>query len=606
MWGADENYADIELNGVRYPVRENLWSFLHQKRQECQYGPYWIDAISINQARVRELNHQVRMMRVIYSSAHLVVVWLGKADDGSDNAMHKMKNWKPFGIGKSDFNKIWKPKEARNIQALCERKYWQRMWIIQEVTLAREAAVHCGSYTLSWQKLVQMCKDLQTIADHGRERHTTCAHAILTSPAMVIVRTKAELGEAPRPLRLLLQTYGDHESTNIRDKVYALVGIAEEASDIVVDYNKSAKDVFLDVMYLEQGRLGDSMQAKDEINRFGKELKKILKVSLSQIEMNSIIRHALSASHRSGNMIIYECHFKFLNCSFLSLDRSEWKKYCISHFENVEPPRSIRCLSCDDLPQQRFSDGWTAWSHKIEHTTQHVELLQEGVSRLCAGPPDFHMFEHLWQTRLIDDLDLEELTVGNHRLAMRPFSRTQGQYEYITEWQSPIERCEICCVELRRPMLSTLDGFRVESHDEIENNYISTPPNAQTAVFKFLRLHKEKSEKIFRDWKLSHQHQDVSLDGGLSHLTHLQEGFNRFRGEPSIEERIITLAESLSLALRETQLAEQDTEPLVDYDSYDITPYVIPLPDNHLTPAVRRENTAYYEDMYTETYVFCC
>jgi hypothetical protein len=166
------------------------------------------------------------------------------------------------------------------------------MWIIQEVTLAKEVAIHCGIRTLSWQKLVQMYKDLQTVISRGREIHTPSAHAIHDNPAMSIVRTKAELGGSPRPLRLLLQDYGNHEATKIRDKIYALVGIAENASDIVIDYHMSVKEVLLDVFYHEQNRLGVGAKARHELTQFAKEVQTILKVPLSEAEINFHIAHA--------------------------------------------------------------------------------------------------------------------------------------------------------------------------------------------------------------------------------------------------------------------------------------------------------------------------
>jgi hypothetical protein len=105
-WGPDKGNADIELNGVKVPVRESLWAFLHQKRLHSQYGPYWIDAMCINQSKIHELNHQVRMMRWVYSNAQLVLIWLGAASDGSDKAMRKLTSRKPFGTGETYFSRI--------------------------------------------------------------------------------------------------------------------------------------------------------------------------------------------------------------------------------------------------------------------------------------------------------------------------------------------------------------------------------------------------------------------------------------------------------------------------------------------------------------------
>jgi hypothetical protein len=53
-------------------------------------GMFWIDAICINQQDDDERAIHTRKMNIVYRSAKLVFVWLGKAEnapDGSDMAM---------------------------------------------------------------------------------------------------------------------------------------------------------------------------------------------------------------------------------------------------------------------------------------------------------------------------------------------------------------------------------------------------------------------------------------------------------------------------------------------------------------------------------------
>jgi Heterokaryon incompatibility protein (HET) len=111
----------ILLNGVEIEVRMNLYELLQQLLRDqkgqgtkyvCSYEPpararnyeerqkirqsmqypsrweyFWIDALCINQASIEEKNHQVAMMRKIYSSASFVLVWLGPEADDSAIAM---------------------------------------------------------------------------------------------------------------------------------------------------------------------------------------------------------------------------------------------------------------------------------------------------------------------------------------------------------------------------------------------------------------------------------------------------------------------------------------------------------------------------------------
>ncbi|KAF2117632.1 heterokaryon incompatibility [Lophiotrema nucula] len=73
------------------------------------YEPLWIDAICINQSKVHELNHQVRMTREIYSNAESVMIWLGAADDTSDVAMRRLTMPKPFESDEPKFSNMWNP-----------------------------------------------------------------------------------------------------------------------------------------------------------------------------------------------------------------------------------------------------------------------------------------------------------------------------------------------------------------------------------------------------------------------------------------------------------------------------------------------------------------
>lgn len=111
----------------------------------------------------------------------------------------------------------------------------------------------------------------------------------------------------------------------------------------------------------------------------------------------------------------YECLFWFLKCGYLSQDREEWETHCLSHFYGEEPPRSVSCPLCDW--EESLDSGSTAWDLKMKHIAD--EHFQYGQN-LSASRPDFHLFTHLWQKRLIDDQDLKELKGGNHNLSHAP------------------------------------------------------------------------------------------------------------------------------------------------------------------------------------------
>lgn len=122
---------------------------------------------------------------------------------------------------------------------------------------------------------------------------------------------------------------------------------------------------------------------------------------------------------------VFECCFWFLNCSYLSLDEEEWRTHCLSHFRGEEPPKSVKCPLCEDFEYTNL-DGWHSWDRRMDHVAYHHSVLGE---TLRTSRPDFHLFQHLWQKRLIDDADLKELKGGNHNLTRQPnnFTVTNGR-----------------------------------------------------------------------------------------------------------------------------------------------------------------------------------
>ena len=129
---------------------------------------------------------------------------------------------------------------------------------------------------------------------------------------------------------------------------------------------------------------------------------------------------------------VYECAFWFLSCSFISLDKDEWKTHCLSHFQLESPPSSVHCPLCDFAYYN--DDPRMAWDVRMEHiASEHTERGE----MLKTSRPDFDLFQYLWCRRLIDDQDLKELKGGNHNLERppQPYTRTNNRREHDSRRQ---------------------------------------------------------------------------------------------------------------------------------------------------------------------------
>jgi hypothetical protein len=131
-------------------VHENLGNALRYMRLKDKVRVLWLDAICINQADDGERGHQVSQMGMIYSQATTVRVWLGLPDHSTRTACRFFSNpstaqqLKQRAAALID---LWA------VLQLCSRKYWERLWIIQEIVLAVRIDIHCGEMILPWEVL---------------------------------------------------------------------------------------------------------------------------------------------------------------------------------------------------------------------------------------------------------------------------------------------------------------------------------------------------------------------------------------------------------------------------------------------------------------------
>jgi hypothetical protein len=141
-WGPELPERRILLNGCSFNIRENLWHALHSLRAKNTDRVFWIDALCINQKYVAERNHQVAQMARIYSSCTRCVAWIGI--ENTHNAVGIKEDTKLAvefvqtrlpGHPVPDLLLGNDRKMHANFVLLCQRKYWNRLWILQEILL---------------------------------------------------------------------------------------------------------------------------------------------------------------------------------------------------------------------------------------------------------------------------------------------------------------------------------------------------------------------------------------------------------------------------------------------------------------------------------------
>ncbi|KAI1469677.1 heterokaryon incompatibility protein-domain-containing protein [Daldinia caldariorum] len=300
VWGDPKVTKDIIVNGVVMSVTTNLESALRQLRKtgfpenvrSGKVTQLWADAICINQKDIRERSQQVAMMASIYRNASYVYSWLGLPDKNRhDLAFQIIRKlfcrlsslFKPSGTGhnllkiaKTGFEWLianLEPFSPEGEQRECdewwalvylrENIYWSRMWIIQEIALARDSSIHCFICGADWiwdkqldfvRAFLQACR---TTEHRDLEIHNTNERIIwgylsdvallgLPSEGTVLSTFKKINSDSRQLVECIYKASLRASATDPRDFVYAMLSLT--ASNIQPDYTKSVKAVYLDAV----------------------------------------------------------------------------------------------------------------------------------------------------------------------------------------------------------------------------------------------------------------------------------------------------------------------------------------------------------------------
>jgi hypothetical protein len=143
VWGQDMAPDHLSLEGTTMPITSNLDVALRHLRLPAEPRMLWVDALCINQNDLDERAEQVRLMHTIYGTASTVLVWLGAAADGSDDAMRSIDR----------FDKAyWQTYEFQlQFMRVLYRPWFTRIWVVQEFVLGKkDPKFGCGNIWVHW------------------------------------------------------------------------------------------------------------------------------------------------------------------------------------------------------------------------------------------------------------------------------------------------------------------------------------------------------------------------------------------------------------------------------------------------------------------------
>jgi hypothetical protein len=252
-WGPERLKQFISIDESSFEIRENLWHFLSvyealdqgDSRQHIPNGLecgalkasfLWIDQICIDQSQVAERSHQVHLMGEIYRRAKEVIAWIPDVSDA-------LKQLRTGGVGIL-------PPSYFYIQKLFRAPYWTRVWIQQEVMLARQliimSSADSGTWLVLWEEVAQAVSSqpprensLQSF-DPLRmpmEHDPPILKALLQYRGSGMLRDGFHLLEA-------LSNFDICACSDPKDHVYGLLGIVHPEERVRIDYNLNIEEVW--------------------------------------------------------------------------------------------------------------------------------------------------------------------------------------------------------------------------------------------------------------------------------------------------------------------------------------------------------------------------
>ncbi|KAK5763029.1 hypothetical protein LTS12_006813 [Elasticomyces elasticus] len=226
-WGSPPADHIIEINGREVLVRKNLWRFFNRSDSTG------IDALCINQQSHSEVAQQISVMGRIYSQAVKVVVWLGPAHSDSDFAMQTLSE----NHARKKHGKLWNGPGGLAVARLCNRVYWTRLWVFQEIMLAKDVVLLCGDKSVSWEHFSNVMATSMSKAQLQRQQDRNMDYqSLVRSPAMAIA--KQSVRAVDHRLWDLLMANKSLKCWEPRDKVYGLLGVArlEPGAEVRANY----------------------------------------------------------------------------------------------------------------------------------------------------------------------------------------------------------------------------------------------------------------------------------------------------------------------------------------------------------------------------------
>ncbi|KAJ4989320.1 Intramembrane protease 2 [Stagonosporopsis vannaccii] len=283
VWGSEANPGQVCVSSSSLDLFEkstmsitrNLEIALRYLRPVDISRRLWIDALCIDQQNDKERSTQVSIMGMIYASADRVIAWLGESKDKSDEALSLLKKiaeqvqimneytleMHPTGEDPAAWADRavpipWQSDQFHIVYAILNRLYFGRVWIQQELQLAKTVIFRCGVSALKehdiWSSVLCLSSKPASAELLAPISGTDWAKAIVK--VLNLGRNRLQpwrAGKVVTPLIAIRHRVRELSCKDPRDKIYAFLGLLgdrDRSLEIMSDYSHPVEEVYTDIV----------------------------------------------------------------------------------------------------------------------------------------------------------------------------------------------------------------------------------------------------------------------------------------------------------------------------------------------------------------------
>ena len=286
-WGANIFSQKLYFPTGVLNITKDLASALIRLRRIDAERTLWVDQCCINQKDGGEKELQVSMMDQIYKNAASTIIWLGEETAHTHQALDVIQiaaDRYGFQSTMEGYDKFWWPNipilkddneeaqmslksmKEKKVREIYDRPWFTRIWIVQEVILAKNPVIQIGSFELAWRSFINATAFFRAAQLSPRAPiDNDFLELVERAGTLIDIRWQWGVINEDQPTMILenYQHWGIYMSklrkqscTNDLDRVYGMLGLRTYAMDITkkqdhrslvditVDYKKEPFQLF--------------------------------------------------------------------------------------------------------------------------------------------------------------------------------------------------------------------------------------------------------------------------------------------------------------------------------------------------------------------------